>query len=424
LPATLADWLSHLEALHPKSIALGLDRVERVKMALALKPDFPIFIVGGTNGKGSTCAMLESVLGVAGYAVALYASPHLLRYNERVRVNRREASDDALCEAFAAVEAARGDVPLTYFEFGTLAALWLFVRERAEVAVLEVGLGGRLDAVNAFEPDCSVVTSVALDHMDFLGSTPEAIGLEKAGIYRTGKPAVFGERNAPASLTDHAKRIGARLLRFGQDFGYVRERQQWQFWGPRGKHYSLPFPALRGDYQLQNASSCLAALAELRERIPVSLQHIKRGLNEVELQARLQVLPGRPAVILDVAHNPHAAQALARNLKAMTGFAKTHAVFGMLKDKDICGVIAAVADAVDHWYVAGIEAPRGASAEHLASELARLGYADRSENFASLAQAFDAVCNRAAQDDRILVFGSFYTVAEILKHRHVLGQVR
>jgi dihydrofolate synthase / folylpolyglutamate synthase len=413
----LADWLAHLEALHPKTIALGLERVAEVRRALNLRPQFPIVIVGGTNGKGSTCAMMEAMLAAAGYRVALYTSPHLLRYNERVRIDRTEADDAALCAAFAAVEAARAEVALTYFEFGTLAALWLFCQAEVEVAVLEVGLGGRLDAVNVFDPDCAVVTTVALDHLDYLGNTREAIGYEKAGIFRADRPAIFGADNPPQSLLEHAERIGAHLFIRGRDFGYTRQPTQWQFWGPRGKHLSLPFPALRGDYQLGNASAALVALAELRERLPLSLQHIKRGLLEVDLAARLQVLPGRPAVILDVAHNPHAAEALARNLKVMAGYAKTYAVFGMLSDKDIAGVVAQLSDAVDHWFLGPIGAARGTGLQQLCQIFHELGLEARATGFPSLQDAYDAAYKGASQGDRILVFGSFYTVAEILKHR-------
>jgi dihydrofolate synthase / folylpolyglutamate synthase len=416
-PQTLADWLAHLERLHPSAIALGLERVRDIKARLKLDPKFPIITVGGTNGKGSTCAMLEAILAASGYKVGLYSSPHLLRYNERVRIGRESACDADLCTAFAAVEAVRGATPLTYFEFGTLAAVWLFCAQRIEAAVLEVGLGGRLDAVNAFDPDCALVTSVALDHLDYLGSTVEAIGYEKAGIFRAGKPAVFSDQRPPMSLTDHAARIGADLLLLDRDFGFVRQDTQWQFWGRHGKHYGLPYPALRGVYQLRNACAALVALGELREVLPVALQDIKRGFTEVDLPGRFQVLPGQPAVVLDVAHNPHAVGMLAANLAAMPARGKTYAVFGMLKDKDIRGAIEAIAQPIDHWFIAPIAASRGATTALLMRTFAELGLEPRTAAFDSLRAAYAAACRGATQDDRIVAFGSFYTVAEILQAR-------
>jgi dihydrofolate synthase / folylpolyglutamate synthase len=411
-PTTLADWLAHLESLHPKTIALGLDRVDQVKRQLQLDPTFKIITVGGTNGKGSTCAMLEGILNMAGYRTGLYTSPHLLRYNERVRLDREAANDASLCEAFAAVENARGDVPLTYFEFGTLAAVWLFVRARVDVAILEVGLGGRLDAVNAFDSDCAVVTSIALDHTEYLGKTLASIGWEKAGIYRPNTPAIFGDEHLPQTVRDHANKIGADFLALGQDFKFSRQDTQWQFHGRRGNHHGLPYPALRGGYQLNNASAALAGLDELREVLPVTLQDIKRGLLELDLPGRFQVLPGRPVVVLDVAHNPAAVAMLAQQLGHMGRFRTTHAVFGMLKDKDIGGVVDIMAKLVNVWHLGSIDAVRGASAADLAAY-----FDDRNKvsSYPSVRLAYDAACRLAEQDDRIVVFGSFYTVAEALR---------
>ncbi len=413
-PTTLADWLAHLESLHPKTIALGLDRVAQVKQRLKLDAAFQIITVAGTNGKGSTCAMLESILNIAGYRTGLYTSPHLLRYNERVRLNRDAASDAALCEAFEAVEDARGETPLTYFEFGTLAAVWLFVRERIDVAILEVGLGGRLDAVNAFDPGCAIVTNIGLDHIEYLGTTLAAIGIEKAGIYRPHKPAIFGDEQMPSTVRDYALSIDADFLCLGEDFKFSRQDTQWQFHGRRGNHHGLPYPALRGGHQLNNASGALAALDELREVLPVALQHIKRGLLELDLPGRFQVLPGRPTVILDVAHNPPAVKVLAQQLGHMGRFRRTHAVFGMLKDKDISGAVNIMAKLIDIWHLGSIDATRGASAADL---LKHFGDA-RSHSVSchpSVASAYDSACRQAEQDDRIVVFGSFYTVAEVLR---------
>lgn len=414
---SLADWLAYLESLHPKIIELGLDRVACVKQMLNLVSSFPIITVGGTNGKGSTCAMLESILSTAGYRVGCYTSPHLLAYNERVRVNRTPAGDEELCRSFAAVEAARGDTSLTYFEFGTLAAMWHFFQAKVDVVVLEVGLGGRLDAVNAFDADCAIVTSVALDHMDYLGDTREAIGFEKAGIFRAGRPAIYGEESPPQSLLDHAHEIGAKLQLIGQDFGFEATREAWQFQGKRASHHALPYPALRGAYQLNNAAACLAALDELRDRLPVSENDIRRGLLEVALPGRFQVLPGYPVVIADVAHNPHAAQALAANLLAMPCTGRTIAVFAMLGDKDIAGVVRAMKNAVDVWIVAEIPEKRGASLECLKGVLIEEGLAERTKAAESVTAGFAEACRMATENDRILAFGSFYTVADILHNK-------
>lgn len=416
VPTSLADWLVYLESLHPNSIALGLDRVNEVNARLQLAPTFVIITVGGTNGKGSTCAMLESILGIAGYATGLYTSPHLLRYNERVRIGREAVDDASLCAAFQAVEAARGATPLTYFEFGTLAAVWLFVARKVDVAILEVGLGGRLDAVNVFDADCAIVTSIALDHTEYLGSTREAIGTEKAGIYRPNKPALFGDEDMPATIFDHAQKIGTDLQQLGKDFRFFRQDTQWQFHGRRGNHHGLPYPALRGGYQLKNSSVALAAIDELKDKLPVTLQDIKRGLLEFELPGRFQVLPGQPTVILDVAHNPAAVTVLAQQLGHMGRFRRTHAVFGMLKDKDIAGVVGILANLVDAWYLGSIDAARGASADDLLTHLMQLDQGDKATVFESVEQAYRAACLAAAQDDRIVVFGSFFTVAEVTRH--------
>ncbi|MBS4099555.1 MAG: bifunctional tetrahydrofolate synthase/dihydrofolate synthase [Sulfuricella sp.] len=415
MPDSLDSWLRHLETLHPKTVELGLERVQAVKAQLGLAPNFPIITVGGTNGKGSTCAMLESILHAAGYRTGLYTSPHLLRYNERVRINGGEADDAELCEAFAAVEARRGGIPLTYFEFATLAALWLFGRAQVDVAILEVGLGGRLDAVNAFDADCAIVTSIDIDHTDYLGDTRETIGYEKAGIFRSAKPAICGEAHPPTSLLDHAGQIGADLRCIGKDFGYDSiEAAQWRYWESTGRRVVLPHPALRGAYQLGNASGVLAALATLKERLPVTTDEIRRGLLEVTLTGRFQILPGRPQIILDVAHNPHAAAALAANLRNLPPTGKTIAVFAMLRDKDSAGVVRHLRGSVDCWLVAGIDQPRGASAAELADVLAAAEESSKVQTFPNVASAFRQACEMAGEDDRIAAFGSFYTVAEVL----------
>ena len=401
----LYEWLRYIEQQHPQSIALGLERVAEVLARMQVVLDFAVITVTGTNGKGSTCAMLESILRCAGYRTGLYTSPHLLRYNERVRVAGAEASDAALCASFAAVEQARRDVPLTYFEFGTLAAFELFSRDNLDVAILEVGLGGRLDAVNLLDPHCAVLTSVGIDHVDFLGPTREDIGREKAGIFRAGRPAVVAEPDPPHTVL----RKDANLLLLGRDFGYQAQQHQWSYWGPGGKRGGLAYPALRGRLQVRNAAAALCALDTLHLRIPVAMQDVRRGLAEVHLPGRFQVIPGRPQVILDVAHNAQAAKALAANL-ADSGFApETVAVCGMLRDKDIGAVVGALAPRVTRWHLASLPGPRGARAADIAQHVQ--GDVHQHD---SPAQAFQAARAAAAESDKIVVFGSFLTVADVM----------
>jgi len=404
---SLADWLAYIERQHAQRIALGLERVAEVFARLKVKISCPVITVAGTNGKGSTCAMLESILQAAGYRTALYTSPHLLRYNERVRIGGREADDAALCNAFEAVEQARGAVPLTYFEYGTLAALLLFARENIEAAVLEVGLGGRLDAVNVLDADCAVLSSVGIDHVEFLGTTREAIGREKAGIFRPGRPAVVADPQPPDSVLG----ADARLLLIGRDFGYLPQGTQWAYWGPAGKRSGLAHPALRGLAQLRNASAALAALDSLRERLPVAMQDVRRGLAEVSLPGRFQVLPGRPQLVLDVAHNPQAAAILAANLGEAGYSPETIAVVGMLKDKDIAGVLGAVAPRITRWHLASLPGPRGANADLLARVLLEMNVTHPVTKHDGVPQALAAAKKEAGENDKIVVFGSFLTVA-------------
>ncbi len=419
-PDTLPGWLAYLETLHPKAIALGLERVRAVHARMGANVACPVITVTGTNGKGSTCALLESILRCAGYRTGLYASPHLVRYNERVRIDGREATDEALLAAFAAVEDARmatrdaAGVPiaLTYFEFGTLAALWLFARAELDALVLEVGLGGRLDAVNVVDADVAVVTSVDIDHVDYLGPTRDDIGREKAGIFRAGRPAVCADPDPVPALVDVARALGTPLVVLGRDYAYANEGRQWRYRGPRGERVGLPFPALRGAYQLANAATALAALDVLHARLPVSAGAVRDGLAAVTLPGRFQVLPGRPVTILDVAHNPHAARALAATLGEMGAFPVTTAVFGMLADKDVAGVIAAVRRRVDRWHVATLSGPRGAPASRLRDALLDAGVAAAAiRTFDDVAHALAAARDAAGEADRIVVFGSFLTVA-------------
>lgn len=408
LPTTLSGWLAYIEALHPKTIEMGLGRVGEVAKRLGLHPEFPIITVTGTNGKGSTCAMLSQIYIQAGYKTGCYTSPHLLRYNERVKINDTEAADDALCQAFAAVEQARDGVRLTYFEMGTLAAMWYFIRQQVEVAILEVGLGGRLDAVNVFEPDCAIVTSVDLDHMDYLGSTREQIGLEKAGVFRAGKPAICGDTQPPQSLLNYAGKIGAKLQCVGQAMFVTKTRTGWQYQDERVS-LSLPLPSLPGDFQLNNAACAVRAVTQLDQKLPVSEAHIQTAMRSVRLAGRFHQVESRPQVILDVAHNPQAAHSLADNLAQHPCQGKTLAVFAMLSDKDIEGVIQALLPQVSVWFVAGIEAPRGESANHLQQRLEAFGASVFA--YERIGQAMLAAYRAASENDRIIAFGSFYTVA-------------
>ena len=408
---SLAGWLEYIERQHPQPIALGLERVAEVFSRLDASISCPIVVVGGTNGKGSTCAMLEAILNSAGYRTGVYTSPHLRRYNERVRIAGREAGDDALCEAFEAVDRARDTVALTYFEFGTLAALSLFARQNLDALILEVGLGGRLDAVNVVDADCAVLTSVGIDHVEFLGNTREAIGREKAGIFRSGRPAVVAESKPPESVLAEIERVGAAPLLLGRDFGYAKQGTQWSYWGPAGKRSGLAHPALRGIAQLRNASAAIAALDALRERLPIAMKDVRRALAEVTLPGRFQVLPGRPQVVLDVAHNPEAAAVLAANL-GESGFAPhTIGVLGMLRDKDIAGVVRAMAPRITRWHLATLPGPRGADARLLASIFLDLKIQTPATEHASVAEALAAARKEAGESDKIVVFGSFLTVA-------------
>ncbi|GAB7526589.1 bifunctional tetrahydrofolate synthase/dihydrofolate synthase [Paraburkholderia sp. 2C] len=426
---TLDAWLTHLETAHPVGIDMGLERISRVRDALQLSFACPVITVGGTNGKGSTCAILESILLRAGYTVGCHTSPHLLSFNERARVNGANASDADLLPHFEAVETARMSLAeppsLTYFEFTTLAIMHLFASRGLDAVVMEVGLGGRLDAVNILDADCAIITSIDIDHTEYLGDTRDKIAFEKAGIFRAGRPAVCADPLPPQTLIDHAHKIGADLWLFGKDFRYEgqagSERQQWNYVGRTLRRSALAYPALRGANQLINTSAALAGLEALRDRLPVSAQDIRLGLANVELPGRFQVLPGKPSIVLDVGHNPHAAAVLAQNLGNMGYFPYTYAVFGSMRDKDIAGVLAHLKSEIDHWCVTDLPTPRGATAEQLEAALRDAGVADSPDSsvtrFTSPAEAFQDALKRASDNDRIVVFGSFFTVAGVMAWR-------
>ena len=414
---TLNDWLAHCERLHPTTIELGLDRVRTVAERMQLRFDCPVITVAGTNGKGSTCAMLEAILLQSGYRTGVYTSPHLVHFEERCRIGGEIAGAADFVAHFASVESARGDISLTYFEFSTLAILSLMAQSGLDVAILEVGLGGRLDAVNIIDTSCAVITSIDLDHMEFLGNNRESIGFEKAGIMRAGKPVVVSDPMPPQSVLDHAKAIGADLWRFGEDFNFSGDKQQWG-WAGRGRRYSgLGYPGLRGANQLVNASGVLAALTALREQLPVTAQAVRTGLSMVELPGRFQIVPGQPTLVLDVAHNPHAVAALAANLDAMGFYPTTHAVFGAMADKDLLPMLARIGPLIDRWYFTDMPTPRAATAQHLQTQWqAQNSRKDASATVhADPQQALAAAIAAADPADRIVVFGSFYTVGGVLE---------
>ena len=428
LPTTLPAWLALLESRHAEiHIDMGLARVRAVKERLALAFSCPVIMVAGTNGKGSTCAMLEAILLQAGYRTGVFTSPHLVHFEERCRVRGDIVSAPDLIANFELVERARTqngeDISLTYFEFTTLAIMHLLAASTLDVAILEVGLGGRLDAVNVIDADVAIVTSVDIDHTDYLGDTREKIGFEKAGIFRPGKAAICSDPVPPSTLVAHAEAIGADLWLLGRDFNYSGDKQQWSYGGREQRRNALAYPSLRGANQLLNASAALAALEVLRMELPVGAQDVRTGLVVVELPGRFQVLPGRPTVILDVAHNPHAASALALNLGNMGFHPYTYAVFGIMQDKDIDGVLAPMAQVVDHWCVADLPSPRSADASALGAQLAALAPHDAKPGersvtaFADPGAAFANAMSRAGENDRIVVFGSFYTVAGVMAAR-------
>ena len=401
--------------MHPVLMDLSLERTVEVRKRLGLKFDVPVIMVAGTNGKGSTCAMLESIALAAGWRVGLYQKPELVNFEERCRVGGKAVEADELVPHFAAVEAARGEITLTKFEFSTLAIAHLLASRPLDLAILEVGLGGRYDAVNAIEPDCAIITSIDLDHTEYLGPDRETIGLEKAHIMRAGKPAIVSDPMPPKSVIDHAQTIGADLWLVGRDFNHSGDRQQWA-WSGRGKRYNgLAYPALRGANQLVNAAGVLAAFEALRDQLPVPAQAVRQGLATVELPGRFQIVPGQPTLVLDVAHNPHSVAALALNLDQMGFYPRTHAVFGAMADKDLAGAIARIAPLIDAWYCTELPLARAASALQLAAQVRQVVPRAAISEHADPSSALSSALERADPADRILVFGSFLTVGGVLR---------
>lgn len=400
----LVAWLYYLERLHAKPIDLGLERVCRVATGLNLLRPAPFVItVGGTNGKGTTCRLLEAILLASGMRVGVYSSPHLLRYTERVRIQGYELPEAAHSEAMAIIEAGRGATSLSYFEFGTLAALQLFRQAALDVVVLEVGLGGRLDATNIVDADVAVITSIALDHTDWLGPDRASIAREKAGIFRRGKPAVVGEPDRPATLDAAAADCGATLYARDRDWWWQDDGQHWRWWDNVRELTALPLPAIA----LENAATAQAAVARLPFVLPEAA--VLQGLREASLPGRFHCLGRAPLTILDVAHNPHAACYLARRLAALPRNGKVRAVVGMLADKDLPGTLACLRGLVDVWYCASLDGPRAASAAQLAAHLD-----SDAQRFEDVPSAWHQAIADAAPEDCVLVFGSFHTVAPVM----------
>ncbi|MEO5573006.1 MAG: bifunctional tetrahydrofolate synthase/dihydrofolate synthase [Gammaproteobacteria bacterium] len=416
----LAEWLSWQETQHAKPIDLGLERTRPLLRRLSLDhPSHAIITVAGTNGKGSSVALLEAILHGAGYRVGAYTSPHLLRYNERIRILGEEADDAQLCASFERINEARGDISLTYFEFATLAAFDIFQRARLDVAILEVGLGGRLDTVNLLDADVALISAIGIDHVEWLGADRESIGREKAGIFRAESPAVCGDGDPPRSIMAHAEAVGAPLYCAGRDFGYQTQADTWSWWGQTRngsvQYKALPYPNLRGVFQLRNAAAVLMALVQLAERCPISHADICRGLSTVNLPGRFQVIPGAITRIFDVAHNPHGAEVLAEALREHPCQGRTLAVFGMLADKDSVGVLRAMQGVVDSWYMAGLPVARAATGEFLAGQLLAIQQDAAVMVYPTISAAYAQALSEARPQDRVVMFGSFYTVAEALQ---------
>jgi len=423
---TLAEWLSWQESLNPKEIDLGLDRVSQVLSKLNFSSDFicPVITVAGTNGKGSTVAFIESILHQADIPVGCYTSPHLFTYNERIRVNTEQVSDEVLCDAFETIDQARGDIPLTYFEFGTLASLVVFQKLGVEVVVLEVGLGGRLDAVNVINADVSIITSIDIDHVDWLGDDIEGIAKEKAGVMRAHKPSIISMFKPPVSLLEHANQLGVPMQRLGQDYIYQQlANNTWQIKTSEFSYEDLPLPALQGGFQLQNAAAAIMAIHSLNVLndavLPrVQVQHIAQGLQQAKLAGRFQQLLHEPDVFVDVAHNEQSARMLQQLLsdKPVTG--KTIAVVAMLSDKAVAEVVSLLEPNIDKWFSAGLDVPRGMDAKNMAQAVRGIGAGDKLSACEPVASACAEAMAIANKDDRIIIFGSFYTVAEATNFFH------
>lgn len=413
---SLQGWLTWQESLHPRTIDLGLERVDQVFRSLHSdyqKP--PTITVAGTNGKGSCVAFLESIYRAQGYRVGTYTSPHLLKYNERIKIQGEPVSDALICSAFERIESVRNNISLSYFEFGTLAALDIFSRSAIDLQLLEVGLGGRLDAVNIIDPDAAIITSICIDHADWLGDTREIIGREKAGIFRPHVPAIVGDQEPPASLTECAAANKAPIFHIGREFGYQKHAQGWDWFGVDRRLEDLPEPGLKGEHQYRNAASAILAVMTLQGVLPVGSSAIAQGLNTVQLTGRFQLIKGNIPVLLDVGHNPQAVRTLAEHLRNYYSGQNIHAVFSMMKDKDIGGVLGVMKPVVKDWYFAPLpDNPRCAPETQMREMFSQNSIADVNFGFANFTEAFAAARKKAEKDDLLLVFGSFFLVSEYL----------
>jgi dihydrofolate synthase/folylpolyglutamate synthase len=420
--STLSEWLLWQESLHFTAIELGLDRCLGVATEMGLlEPDYQVISVAGTNGKGSSVAMLDLILRNSGYHIGCYTSPHLIRYNERICINGKEVTDDQLCESFDRIDRARRDISLTYFEFGTLAALDIFRSSNIDLAILEVGLGGRLDAVNILDADVALVTSIDLDHQQWLGNDRDSIAREKAGIFRSTSPAVSSNIDTPQSLVDYAGELGAPLYLQGKDFHIIEDHNNWSWYSADAHYADLPKPARYSDFQVYNAAGVLMTLTLLNSRYPVEEKSIRQGLQDFRLNGRFQIIPGEIQIILDVAHNHQAATALVDNLQVLPNNGTTHVLIGMLKDKDRSAVFEALSPIVDVWHTVTLAQERGADAETLASELKQTGLANEICTYESVTSALDIIRADAKQGDRLIVTGSFLTVGAAIQHLNLPG---
>ena len=412
---TLAEWLAWQETLHPQTIDLGLSRVSQVLERMGLPAQQPFTIsVGGTNGKGSCVAMLDSILRAASYRTGTYTSPHILRYNERICVDNQPVADARIMQAFQRIDEARTGTSLSFFEFGTLAALDIFSRDDIDVRILEVGLGGRLDAVNMVNADISLIATIDIDHQEWLGHTREAIGHEKAGILRGGRPAVIADPDVPHSVIKTADKLGTHLYRQGHEFGFQREDDTWSWWGEGPTLTDLPYPAIPGNHQLLNASAVIQCLQLASHEKPISNAAVIRGLTDVRLPGRFQFFPGEIPVLLDVAHNPQAVSILAEHLRQHFPGRKIRAIFSVMRDKDIAGMIQLMSDVVDSWYLAPLQMPRAATSEELAKILHNADIRRIQQGFADVADTCRAARQDAGPGDLLLVFGSFFLVSDYL----------
>jgi len=419
---TLSEWLDWQQRLHLSSIDLGLDRVRIVATKLALLSfSFPIISVAGTNGKGSSTAMLQSIYQQAGYKTGVYTSPHLLRYNERISIAAIPVSDAELCQAFEIIDQARGEITLTYFEFSTLAAAVLFKQQKIDIAIFEVGLGGRLDAVNLWDADIALITTIAIDHENWLGDNREDIAIEKAGIMRPETPVVCGDLKPPITIASEAKRIGAQLIQRNIDFSvsypaYLTGEEYWQWQDlQQGTSLSFPLPSLAGRFQLDNAANVITVITQLQTRLVVTNKSIEKGLTNTLIAGRLQTVATHPTLLLDVAHNPQAAEQLALYLHNDRHSGKTVALFSVLKDKDITGIVTPFKSLIDHWYIISLEGERGQAATQIEFELKEMGINSTEIVSNSFKKAVQDIKNALEYEDRIVAFGSFLLVAGVLE---------